>query len=108
MFPWSVIPTAGCPSATALATTSGIRAAPSSIEYSVCRCRWTNDRDDTLTLRAGRVGWLAGLAGWQGWLAGRVGWLAGLAGCWGSWLARARDLTPRRSSTALWTDLWRK
>src|SRR5690349_13892798 len=75
MFPWSVIPTAGCPSATALATTSGIRAAPSSIEYSVCRCRWTNDRDDTLTLLAGRVGWLAG------WLAGRLGWLLGkLAG----------------------------
>src|ERR1700745_3323260 len=44
------MPTAGWPSATALATTSGIRAAPSSIEYSVWRCRWTNDRDDTLTL----------------------------------------------------------
>ena len=43
MLPWSVMPTAGWPSAAAVATTSSIRAAPSSIEYSVCRCRWTND-----------------------------------------------------------------
>ena len=43
MFPWSVIPTAGWPSAATVATTSPIRDAPSSIEYSVCRCRWTND-----------------------------------------------------------------
>src|SRR5580704_8639314 len=42
MLPWSVIPTAGCPSATALATTSWIRAAPSSIENSVWASRWTN------------------------------------------------------------------
>ena len=43
MFPWSVIPTAGCPSAAAVAITSATRAAPSSIEYSVWRCRWTNE-----------------------------------------------------------------
>src|SRR5256885_3868946 len=43
MLPWSVIPTAGWPSAAAAATTSPMRDAPSSIEYSVCRCRWTND-----------------------------------------------------------------
>ena len=43
MFPWSVMPTAGWPSAAAVATTSVIRAAPSSIEYSVCRWRCTND-----------------------------------------------------------------
>src|SRR5918995_1220538 len=43
MFPWSVIPTASCPSAAAVAMTSGIRAAPSSIENSVCRCRCTNE-----------------------------------------------------------------
>src|SRR3979490_3340632 len=43
MFPWSVIPTAGCPSAAAVAMTSGIRAAPSSMEHSVCRCRCTKE-----------------------------------------------------------------
>ena len=43
MLPWSVMPTAGWPSAAAAATTSSIRAAPSSIEYSVWRWRWTND-----------------------------------------------------------------
>src|SRR6184192_2911029 len=43
MLPWSVIPTAGCPSAAAVAMTSGIRAAPSSMENSVCRCRCTNE-----------------------------------------------------------------
>ena len=43
MFPWSVMPTAGWPSAAAVATTSAMRAAPSSIENSVCRWRWTND-----------------------------------------------------------------
>ena len=36
MLPWSVMPIAGWPSATAAATTSPIRAAPSSIENSVC------------------------------------------------------------------------
>ena len=36
MLPWSVIPIAGWPSATARAMTSGTRAAPSSIENSVC------------------------------------------------------------------------
>ncbi len=43
MLPWSVIPIAGWPSAAARAMTSGIRAAPSSIENSVCWCRWVND-----------------------------------------------------------------
>src|SRR5437773_1139805 len=43
MFPWSVMPTAGWPSAATAATTSPTREAPSSIEYSVCRCRWTNE-----------------------------------------------------------------
>ena len=43
MLPWSVMPTAGCPSAAAAATTSPIRDAPSSIEYSVWRWRWTNE-----------------------------------------------------------------
>src|SRR6266404_168431 len=37
------MPTAGCPSAAAAATTSLMREAPSSIEYSVWRCRWTNE-----------------------------------------------------------------
>src|SRR3954451_21063512 len=37
------MPTAGWPSAAAVATTSAMRAAPSSIENSVCRWRWTND-----------------------------------------------------------------
>ena len=40
MLPWSVMPIAGWPSAAAAATTSSIRAAPSSIEYSVCTWRW--------------------------------------------------------------------
>ena len=43
MFPWSVIPIAGWPSAAAAATTSPIRDAPSSIEYSVWTWRWVND-----------------------------------------------------------------
>src|SRR6476646_12014952 len=37
------MPTAGWPSAATAATTSPIREAPSSIEYSVWRCRWTNE-----------------------------------------------------------------
>src|SRR5215471_7746807 len=43
MLPWSVIPIAGCPSAAARAITSGTRAAPSSMENSVCWCRWVNE-----------------------------------------------------------------
>ena len=43
MLPWSVMPSAGWPSAAAAATTSPIRAAPSSIENSVCTCRWVNE-----------------------------------------------------------------
>src|SRR4051812_7759724 len=43
MLPWSVMPTAGMPPRTAAVTTSSMRDAPSSIEYSVCRCRWTNE-----------------------------------------------------------------
>ena len=40
MLPWSVMPMAGWPSAAAAATTSSIRAAPSSMEYSVWTWRW--------------------------------------------------------------------
>src|SRR5260221_95101 len=43
MLPWSVMPTAGWPSAAAAAMTSPIRAAPSSIENSVWRWRWTKE-----------------------------------------------------------------
>ena len=43
MLPWSVMPMAGWPSAAAAPTTSPIRDAPSSIEYSVWTCRWVND-----------------------------------------------------------------
>ena len=39
------MPIAGCPSATALATSSSSRAAPSSIENSVWTWRWVNDAD---------------------------------------------------------------
>src|SRR5664280_1017353 len=44
MFPWSVMPRAGWPSATAACTSSSTRAAPSSIENSVWVCRCVNDR----------------------------------------------------------------
>src|SRR3954451_14094902 len=37
------------PAAAAAAVTSGSFAAPSSIEYSVCTCRWTNESDGLLT-----------------------------------------------------------
>src|SRR6202050_4204107 len=47
MFPWSVIPRAGWPSATAALTRSPTRAAPSSMENSVWVCRCVNDRSDT-------------------------------------------------------------
>ena len=47
MFPWSVMPSAGWPSATAAATKSPTRAAPSNMENSVCVCRCVNDRSDT-------------------------------------------------------------
>src|SRR3954462_7416357 len=43
MLPWSVIPSAGWPSPTALATSSSRRAAPSSMENSVWTWRWVND-----------------------------------------------------------------
>ena len=43
MLPWSVMPIAGWPSATALATSSSSRAAPSSIENSVWTWRWVNE-----------------------------------------------------------------
>src|SRR6478609_4614034 len=43
MLPWSVMAIAGWPSAAAAATASPTRDAPSSIEYSVCWCRWTNE-----------------------------------------------------------------
>src|SRR4051812_50217098 len=37
------------PAAAAAAVTSGSFAAPSSIEYSVCTCRWANESDGLLT-----------------------------------------------------------
>src|SRR5215216_2683150 len=40
--PWSVRPTADISSSAARATRSGIRHAPSRIEYSLWTCRWTN------------------------------------------------------------------
>src|SRR5918994_4276522 len=43
MLPWSVIATAGIPCRWASAKSSGSRAAPSSMEYSVWTCRWAND-----------------------------------------------------------------
>src|SRR5688572_17220572 len=39
---WSVIASAGMPSAAAAVTASSTRAMPSTMEYSVCRRRWTN------------------------------------------------------------------
>src|SRR5688572_23446601 len=53
MLPWSVMPTAGAPSATTVEMTSSMRAAPSSIEYSVCRCRCTNGSTPTVSPRLG-------------------------------------------------------
>ena len=52
MLPWSVMPMAGWPSATAAATTSSIRAAPSSIENSVWTWRWVKLFPTSGTLRA--------------------------------------------------------
>ena len=52
MLPWSVMPIAGWPSAAAAATSSSTRAAPSSIEYSVCRWRWVNESATTSCLLA--------------------------------------------------------
>ena len=49
MLPWSVIPIAGWPSATALATSSSSRAAPSSIENSVWTWRWVNESPNGTT-----------------------------------------------------------
>ncbi len=45
MLPWSVIATAVIPSRAASANSRPTLAAPSSIEYSVCTCRWTNESD---------------------------------------------------------------
>src|SRR5438552_128590 len=55
MFPWSVIPSAGCPSAAAAATTSSTRDAPSSIENSVWTCRWVKLSDTCVTTLLGTV-----------------------------------------------------
>ena len=58
MYPWSVVATAGMPIREASANRSSIRAAPSSIEYSVCTCRCTKESlpddgpDDTRRLLA--------------------------------------------------------
>src|SRR5688572_26157722 len=52
MLPWSVIPIAGWPSATAAATTSCTRAAPSSMENSVWRCRCVNESPTAVPFRS--------------------------------------------------------
>src|SRR5680860_1794603 len=46
MLPWSVIASAGIPIAAVRRKRSGNRAAPSSMEYSVCTCRCTNESLD--------------------------------------------------------------
>ncbi len=46
--PWSVIARAGMPIAAASANRSVRRAAPSSMEYSVCACRCTNESADPM------------------------------------------------------------
>ena len=48
MLPWSVMPIAGWPSALAAAMTSLTRAAPSSMENSVCRCKWVKESPTVL------------------------------------------------------------
>src|SRR5580658_7834148 len=56
MLPWSVMAKAGWPSFTAAFTRSAIRAAPSSIENSVCVCRCVNEPEVTaLPLPPGRL-----------------------------------------------------
>ena len=58
MLPWSVIPSAGCPSAAAAATSSSTREAPSSIEYSVWTWRCVNESPTTAAPFRGRtVSW---------------------------------------------------
>ena len=57
MLPWSVMPTAGWPSAAAAATTSSTRAAPSSIENSVCRWRWVKESPTEVSLEGQRAGY---------------------------------------------------
>src|SRR5579859_4130944 len=54
MPPWSVIATAGWLSSLAVLINSGMRDRPSSIEYSVWTCRWTNCVDIRLSLRHSR------------------------------------------------------
>src|SRR5665213_518022 len=56
MLPWSVIPRAGWPSATAASTRSLTRAAPSSIENSVWVWRWVNDRAANVSACPSRIG----------------------------------------------------
>ncbi len=43
MLPWSVMAQASIPAARTRGRSSLILFAPSSSEYCVCRCRWTND-----------------------------------------------------------------
>ena len=51
MLPWSVTAMAGIPSATAASMSGLTRAAPSSIEYSLCTCRCTNESSLRARLR---------------------------------------------------------
>src|SRR3954470_19235161 len=66
MLPWSVIAAAGMPRRLASPSSSLTRAAPSSIEYSVCTWRCTNESDTPSPLyvlapavRRSRLRWLS-------------------------------------------------
>src|SRR5918994_3938004 len=59
--PWSVMATAGIPSPFAAWMSSPTRAAPSSIEYSLCTCRWTKESAATGLLIGVLRGWFGGL-----------------------------------------------
>src|SRR6478672_2263909 len=61
MLPWSVMPRAGWPSATALATRSSRRAAPSSIENSVWTWRCVNESPTWAWPPLGIDRWIANL-----------------------------------------------
>src|SRR5947208_12182370 len=61
MLPWSVIPSAAWPSATALATRSSRRAAPSSIENSVWTWRCVNESPTLGAASSAFERWIANL-----------------------------------------------
>src|SRR6266508_322375 len=62
MDPWSVSPTAGISNSAARAASSGIRHAPSRMEYSLWTCRWTNGAVSTDALRGLSTDALRGLS----------------------------------------------